>query len=150
MSPSQPQMKLEDIPLHSLYQLLHPITLPAASTRFNNWARTYFCTPSAIFEPESEAQCKLILELARREGRTVRAIGVGHSPSDLACTTGYMVRLTKMNRVIQVSTGIVSPAFFSPSAPTSIPTLSGLFDSFSAVLNHLLLSTIHTTPDFDC
>ncbi|XP_006455867.1 hypothetical protein AGABI2DRAFT_195196 [Agaricus bisporus var. bisporus H97] len=102
MSPSQPQMKLEDIPLHSLYQLLHPITLPAASTRFNNWARTYFCTPSAIFEPESEAQCKLILELARREGRTVRAIGVGHSPSDLACTTGYMVRLTKMNRVIQV------------------------------------------------
>jgi len=48
-------------------------------------------------------QCRLILELARREGKTVRAAGVGHSPSDLACTSGYMVRLTKMNRLIQVS-----------------------------------------------
>lgn len=103
MSPSQLDMKFEDIPLHSLYQLLRPITLPAASTRFNNWGLTYFCTPLAIFEPESEIQCKLILELARREGCTVRAIGMGHSPSDLACTSGYMVRLTKMNRVIQVS-----------------------------------------------
>jgi L-gulonolactone oxidase len=100
---SQSESKLEDIPLRSLYDLLRPITVPAKHTRFNNWGRAFFCTPLAIFEPESEYQCKLILELARREGKTVRAVGVGHSPSDLACTSGYMVRLTKMNRLIQVS-----------------------------------------------
>lgn len=100
---SQFETKLEDIPLHSLYNLLRPITLPRKLTRFNNWGRAFYCTPLAIFEPESLFQCKLVLELARREGKTVRAAGVGHSPSDLACTSGYMVRLTKMNRLIQVS-----------------------------------------------
>lgn len=99
---SQFETKLEDIPLHSLYNLLRPITLPRKLTRFNNWGRAFYCTPLAIFEPESLFQCKLVLELARREGKTVRAAGVGHSPSDLACTSGYMVRLTKMNRLIQV------------------------------------------------
>ncbi|KXN92696.1 L-gulonolactone oxidase [Leucoagaricus sp. SymC.cos] len=102
MSSSQFESKIGDIPLQSLYDLLRPITVPAECTRFNNWGRAYYCTPLAIFEPESQYQCKLVLELARREGKTVRAVGVGHSPSDLACTSGYMIRLTKMNRLIQV------------------------------------------------
>lgn len=102
MSSSQFENKLQDIPLHSLYELLRPITLPPKLTRFNNWGLAFYCTPLAIFEPESLHQCRLVLELARREGKTVRAVGVGHSPSDLACTSGYMVRLTKMNRLIQV------------------------------------------------
>lgn len=102
MSSSQLETKLDDIPLHSLYDLLCPITVPANRSHFSNWGRAFYCTPLAIFEPESEYQCKLILELARRERRAVRAVGVGHSPSDLACTSGYMVRLTKMNRLIQV------------------------------------------------
>lgn len=55
-----------------------------------------------VFEPESDYQCELILELARREGKTVRAAGVGHSPSDLACTSGYMVRTDKLCRVLEV------------------------------------------------
>jgi L-gulonolactone oxidase len=104
MSSSQLETKLEDLPLHSLYSLLRPISVPAKRARFNNWGRAFYCTPLAIFEPESQLQCKLVLELARREGKTVRAVGVGHSPSDLACTNGYMVRLTKMNHLIQVST----------------------------------------------
>ncbi|KAJ3572787.1 hypothetical protein NP233_g2855 [Leucocoprinus birnbaumii] len=102
MSSSQFETKLADIPLHTLYDLLRPITLSAKRTRFNNWGLAFYCIPLAIFEPESLYQCKLVLELARREGKTVRAVGVGHSPSDLACTSGYMVRLTKMNRLIQV------------------------------------------------
>lgn len=105
MSPSQLDYStstLANIPLNLLYEQLRPITLPANRSRFNNWGRAFYCTPLAIFEPESQYQCKLILELARREGKTVRAVGVGHSPSDLACTSGYMVRLTKMNRLIQV------------------------------------------------
>lgn len=48
-------------------------------------------------------QCALIFELARREGKTVRAVGVGHSPSDLACTNEYMLRTTKLDRVLDVS-----------------------------------------------
>lgn len=88
-----------------IYNLLQPITVPSHSpfSRFTNWGRTFTCTPLAIFEPETEDQCALVLELARREGRRVRFAGVGHSPSDLACTSEYMLRTTKLNKVLDVS-----------------------------------------------
>jgi L-gulonolactone oxidase len=96
---------LPDLPLHALYRLLAPITLPPSSPRakFTNWGQTFTCTPLAVFEPETEYQCELILELARREGKVVRAVGVGHSPSDLACTSEYMLRTDKLGRVLEVS-----------------------------------------------
>ena len=48
-------------------------------------------------------QCALIFELAKREGKTVRLVGVGHSPSDLACTDEYMLRTTKLDKILAVS-----------------------------------------------
>ncbi|KAI0632860.1 L-gulonolactone/D-arabinono-1,4-lactone oxidase [Trametes polyzona] len=97
--------KLHAIPLQTLYELLAPVTLRADSPRatFTNWGLTYTCTPLSVFEPETEQQCALILELARREGKTVRVAGIGHSPSDLACTTGFMLRTEKLNRVLEVN-----------------------------------------------
>lgn len=92
-----------------LYALLAPVTAPPAAraARFVNWGRTFACTPLAVFEPESELQCQLVLELARREGRRVRFAGIGHSPSDLACTKEYMLRTTRLNKVLEV--GHLSP-----------------------------------------
>ena len=87
------------IPLKNLYNLLQPIT---QQTSFTNWGRSFTCTPSAIFEPENEFQCELIVELARREGKTIRVAAVGHSPNDLACTSQYMLRTTKLDRVLEV------------------------------------------------
>ncbi|KAI0946179.1 hypothetical protein AcV7_010218 [Taiwanofungus camphoratus] len=97
--------RLAAIPLQDLYTLLQPITVPAGHARatFINWGLSYVCTPLAVFEPESEYHCQLVLELARREGKSVRAAGVGHSPSDLACTSGYMLRTEKLNKIIEVS-----------------------------------------------
>ncbi|KDQ54563.1 hypothetical protein JAAARDRAFT_38243 [Jaapia argillacea MUCL 33604] len=105
MSVSAFNTTLADIPLQALYDLLRPITLPLSSprSRFSNWAQTFTCSPVAVFEPETECQCRLILELARREGQTIRAAGVGHSPSDLACTSGYMLRTDKLCKVIEVN-----------------------------------------------
>lgn len=106
---------LAAIPLHTLYTLLQPITVPAHHPRatFINWGLTFLCRPLAVFEPETEHQCELIFELARREGKTVRAAGVGHSPSDLACTSGYMLRTEKLNKIIEVGSFLL----ISPSAP---------------------------------
>lgn len=96
---------LSPLSTQSLWDVLNPITVPASSPHatFTNWARTYVCDPLVIFEPRTVRQCALILELARREGKTVRAVGVGHSPSDLACTDEYMLRTTKLDRVLDVS-----------------------------------------------
>lgn len=100
--PSQLTARPSDMPLKNLYNLLEPITVPSNKARFINWGRTFTCTPSAIFEPENEFQCELVLELARREGKTLRVAGVGHSPSDLACTDEFMLRTTKLNRILEV------------------------------------------------
>lgn len=98
--------RLSAIPLHTLYALLEPVTVPQHHPRatFINWGLSYVCRPLAVFEPETEYQCELIFELARREGKTVRATGVGHSPSDLACTSGYMLRTEKLSEIIEVNT----------------------------------------------
>lgn len=96
---------LSNIPLSDLYSLLQPITVPSDSSRarFSNWAQTFHCRPLAVFEPENEYQCELILELARRERKVVRAAGVGHSPSDLACTKEFMLRTERLNQVLEVN-----------------------------------------------
>ncbi|KAF8064183.1 gulonolactone oxidase Lgo1 [Lyophyllum atratum] len=103
--PIQLTARPSEIPLQNLYRLLQPITLDPTSPRakFTNWGKTYHSTPLAVFEPENEWQCELIVELARREGKVVKAVGVGHSPSDLACTDGFMLRTTKLNRLLEVN-----------------------------------------------
>lgn len=100
-----PPPPLADTALPALYALLRPITVPASDprARFVNWGLSYECTPLSVFEPTTEYQCELILELARREGKAVRAAGVGHSPSDLACTSGFMLRTEKLDKIIEVS-----------------------------------------------
>jgi L-gulonolactone oxidase len=131
MSISSPH--LAQIPLHSLYALVQPITIPATSpnAKFTNWGQTYTCSPLAVFEPENVYQCQLILELARREGKTVRAVGVGHSPSDLACTSGYMLRTAKLDRVLEVSKTIYL-VFVSVCGPFPVPS------RIRTTLHHLL------------
>ncbi|XP_064557180.1 L-gulonolactone oxidase-like, partial [Zonotrichia leucophrys gambelii] len=43
-----------------------------------------------------------ILALAREQGKRVKVVGGGHSPSDIACTDGFMIHLGHLNRVLQV------------------------------------------------
>lgn len=98
------------LPTSLLLSILAPITLSHNDPRstFYNWARTYVAMPARVFVPTNQAQCAAIVELARREGGGVRAVGAGHSPSDLACTNGSMIRMDKLNRVISVSVLIAS------------------------------------------
>jgi L-gulonolactone oxidase len=56
-----------------------------------------------VFEPSTVHQCRLIVELALREGQTVHPVGVGHSPSDLACTRGFMVKMEGLKGLVSVS-----------------------------------------------
>lgn len=71
--------------------------------RFTNWSKTYSCCPELVFVPDSLDDLKEILHLAHLENKKVRVVGCGHSPSDLACTSGYLVNLKNFNRVLQVN-----------------------------------------------
>ncbi|KAF6750786.1 D-arabinono-1,4-lactone oxidase-domain-containing protein [Ephemerocybe angulata] len=107
-----------------LYKSLQAITVPSSSPRatFSNWAKTYFCKPLAVFEPTNVEECAAILELARREGKVVRAVGVGHSPSDLAFTNEFMIRMTRMNKMLEIST---EKQYFKAEAGITLEDLHG-------------------------
>uniref|UniRef100_A0A4W2DRS5 L-gulonolactone oxidase n=2 Tax=Bos TaxID=9903 RepID=A0A4W2DRS5_BOBOX len=45
-----------------------------------------------------------VLALARQQNKRVKVVGGGHSPSDIACTDGFMIHMGKMNRVLKVDT----------------------------------------------
>ncbi|WWD18677.1 hypothetical protein CI109_103131 [Kwoniella shandongensis] len=88
-----------------LASALEPISIPTISPKasFSNWAQTFHCTPQRVFAPTTALQCRQIVELARREGARVHPVGVGHSPSDLACTNGWLVRMEGIKGVIDIN-----------------------------------------------
>lgn len=102
-----------DISLDELYRLLKPVAVDGSSSGavFQNWGRTFRCRPSSVFRPSTEHQLELIVELARREKQTVRAVGIGHSPSDLACTSGYMIQMHRLDEIIEVRHRIAELAY---------------------------------------
>ena len=128
-----------------LRQYLEPITIPKTDrlSTYRNWARSYACTPATAFRPTSEEQCVTILRLAALEGQTVRAVGSGHSPSDLPCTMGFMIRMDKLNRLIEVRL-CAGPDFFPLNCtafqgPTdiSISPSIGFHFAFDPAARHL-------------
>ncbi|KAJ7657913.1 D-arabinono-1,4-lactone oxidase-domain-containing protein [Mycena polygramma] len=77
--------------------------IAVTGVRWENWARTFTCAPRAVFVPTTLHHCRLALELARRDHRVLRPVGIGHSPSDVACTNDYMLNMTRMNAVLEVN-----------------------------------------------
>ncbi len=49
----------------------------------------------------------MIVELAGREDARIHPVGVGHSPSDLACTNGWLVRMEGVKGLVRVSHPVV-------------------------------------------
>ncbi|KAJ7778513.1 D-arabinono-1,4-lactone oxidase-domain-containing protein, partial [Mycena metata] len=106
-----------------LVAALEPIAHKNAPWR--NWAKTFACAPLALFCPTSTHHCRLALELARRDARVLRAVGVGHSPSDIACTKDYMISMVGVEGLLDVSTDPVQPhaTFRAGTALTAVHAL---------------------------
>ncbi|KAM9063715.1 L-gulonolactone oxidase isoform 2-T3 [Sarcophilus harrisii] len=54
------------------------------------------------FQPTCVEEVRQVLDLARKQNKRVKAVGGGHSPSDIACTDGFMIHMGKMNRILKV------------------------------------------------
>jgi FAD/FMN-containing dehydrogenase len=97
---------LKHTPTEALRAALEACSVPSRSplAAFTNWARTFECRPQRVFAPTTALECRQIVELARRDGATVHPVGVGHSPSDLGCTNGWLVRMEGVQGTLEVST----------------------------------------------
>jgi len=67
------------------------------------WAKTFFSRPELYIRPRSVAEIQKVVTLARRCRRRIVTVGSGHSPSDLTCTSSWLVNLDDFNRVLSVS-----------------------------------------------
>lgn len=79
------------------------------AAEWRNWAGDQRCLPAAIERPGSIADVRAALERAAASAQRVRVAGAGHSFSDIALTDGRLLRLNRMNRVLDVdrSSGLV-------------------------------------------
>ncbi|HEY3960350.1 MAG TPA: D-arabinono-1,4-lactone oxidase [Solirubrobacteraceae bacterium] len=69
---------------------------------WRNWAGDERCLPTAIEHPSSIGEIAAAIVGAAARGRRVRVVGAGHSFSDIACTDGLLLSLSRMTRVLDV------------------------------------------------
>ena len=75
-----------------------------------NWAGNQRCAPAAVEHPASEDELAHVVKRAAADGRTVKAVGAGHSFTDIACTDGVQLQLDRYGEVLEAdrSTGRVT------------------------------------------
>ena len=70
--------------------------------RWRNHTKNACVEPLRRYEPSTLAEVIEIVSEAREAGCTVRAVGSGHSWSDVALTPGYLVETRKLSRPLEV------------------------------------------------
>lgn len=68
----------------------------------NTWARTFNSRPELYIQPHNLEEIQKLVKLARRCRRRVVLVGCGHSPSDITCTSSWMVNLDNFQKVLNV------------------------------------------------
>ncbi|CAK7239122.1 MAG: D-arabinono-1,4-lactone oxidase [Sporothrix thermara] len=66
------------------------------------WARTFASRPELFIQPSTVDEVERVVKLARHRRRRIATTGCGHSPSDMTCTSSWLVNLDRLNRVIAV------------------------------------------------
>ena len=70
--------------------------------RWRNHTGNQSVEPLRIYRPGTLEEVQEIVRTAERDETTVRAVGSGHAWSDVALTTGYLVRTDRLNRPLDV------------------------------------------------
>jgi D-arabinono-1,4-lactone oxidase len=76
---------------------------PVKAHFHHTWANTFYSRPEYYFQPTSIPEIQKIVTLARRCRKRIVVVGNGHSPSDLTCTSSWMINLDKFNKVLEVN-----------------------------------------------
>jgi FAD-linked oxidoreductase len=74
----------------------------AVSQPWVNWAGEQRCAPESVERPGSEEELAQAVGAAAAAGRKLRPVGSGHSFTDCACTDGCMVRLDRLDRLLEL------------------------------------------------
>jgi D-arabinono-1,4-lactone oxidase len=68
----------------------------------HTWAQTFYSRPEIYIQPQSVPEIQMAVTLARRCRRRLVVVGNAHSPSDLTCTSSWMMNLDNFNKILSV------------------------------------------------
>ncbi|KAF2715754.1 hypothetical protein K504DRAFT_446560 [Pleomassaria siparia CBS 279.74] len=105
-SPDSPVSPISNMPSHFAAEIekLDPeVPFRASPAHIHHtWARTFHSRPELYIRPRSIPEIQKIVTMARRMRRRIVTVGSGHSPSDLTCTSAWMVNLDDFGKVLGV------------------------------------------------
>jgi L-gulono-1,4-lactone dehydrogenase len=85
--------------------------------RWRNHTGNAGIDPLRILHPKSAQEIAQIVQEAEREGATVRAVGSGHSWSDVALTRGFLLEPDGLTRVLDLEEGLLYGARAAEQQP---------------------------------
>jgi D-arabinono-1,4-lactone oxidase len=77
----------------------------------HTWARTFYSRPEIYIQPQSVAEIQKAVTLARRCRRRLVVVGNAHSPSDLTCSSSWMMNLDHFNNILSVDRDSATVSF---------------------------------------
>lgn len=80
------------------------MTLVDPVTPWRNWSRAESSTPAYRATPTSVDEVVAVVAAARERGLTVKAVGAGHSFTDIAATVGVLVDVGAIDGLLHVDT----------------------------------------------
>ncbi len=107
---------------------------PSDRHEWRNWTGDQRCAPAARERPRSEEELSAALVRAGARGARVRAVGAGHSFSEIACSEETMLSLEQMSGVLDVdgASGLVRV-----QAGITIAALSRQLDEHGLAMENL-------------
>jgi FAD/FMN-containing dehydrogenase len=87
---------------------------------WKNTIRHEKAQPVQFITAENLTELSAIIINARQNGFTVKTVGSGHSFNDIACSNGYMVNISQMNKVLEL------PSFIRPAGKKLVQVEAGI------------------------
>ena len=104
------------------------------STRWRNWGRNQSVVPQTIARPSSVAEVQEIVRRAARSGQTVKAVGAGHSFTDIAVAPGVQLQLDGLAGLTAVDRATGEASF---GGGTRLYEISALLDGYGLAMPNL-------------
>ena len=87
-----------------LARLQPVIPFRATSTHHHHtWAKTFHSFPELYIQPQTLEELQKVITLARRCRRRITVVGCAHSPSDLTCTSSWLVNLDHFQELLDIN-----------------------------------------------
>jgi len=103
-------------------------------TPWRNWGRVETATPAYRARPRSVDEVTAVVRAARERGLTVKAIGAGHSFTDIAATVGVLVDVGALSGIVKADTATGQVTL---RAGTHLHELPGLLDPLGLALENM-------------